>query len=198
MPTPSPSTPILDSCSRSDENPLAGGWATYGAGFGADQRAPWGRAAACLISNQIRATSPQGGGYWATPFLAQQEAYCDIAAWGGGGDRISLFVCLDPHAADGYRFAASLDTSWHLARIDSGVETILVDNSSSGLAFSGSSMALSVVSGSLTGWMFSGSVWSVCGQVSDDTYVGGYIGFSLDESDTSAIVNFGGGTIALL
>jgi hypothetical protein len=193
---PSPTTPVLDTFTRANEDPLAGpGW--LGGIFSGD-------AGMRLVSNQARGRAGAGAeSYWKTSFPANQELFLTMAGkWANPDVGIAIFSNLQAPGTGGLSgYAVNPYTSSSLGsdaidayRIDSGAFTKL-GATASGLTFSaGDKLWWANVAGVLTLYRFAAGVWTSIFTRTDTTYGAGYLGFAADD-DTPLLDDVGGGAI---
>lgn len=193
-----PTTPILDTATRANENPLSNGgkWGTL-TGLGLSDLQ--------IISNQIVGTSAalaNDGMYWNVATFKDSVAYATIQTLLSdtlGG--VFLLVRLDTATLNGYAvqydrnsLVAGNDTLI-IVRLDGGAATPLSTSSMMTIAV-GDSFGVTVIGNTLTSWFKSGSgLWTQIGTATDSTYtVAGNIGINEVYNVTSpGLTNFGGG-----
>jgi hypothetical protein len=188
-----PTTPVLDSAERADENP-ATGWTgpIYSAGNGALK----------VESNTLRAHAAPSSRYFNAqgPFDAYQEVYFTIAA----EDAAWFFhvpFCLHgtlPDTPNGY-----------LLNVSSQANTITVEKMVNGTITSiGAAISQTLANGDSVGarrwgttieiwYKAAAGIWTLLGTREDATYsVGGYLGMIL-LSTAQQFTNYGGGNVKM-
>lgn len=185
---PFPTTPILDTFTRADENPLAGIWT--------GPMEPGGDSLQ-LLSNQVATIGAVnfGGSYVSALAGADCEAYATIAT-NDAGNRSELYVrgFTDINGLDGY-CVSRVGSTWSIRRkINTGDAQI---GATATQAFSsGDSMGIAVYGTTLEGWYKpAAGAWTLVLSRSDSTYAaGGFIGIRMFGT-TYRVDDFGGGTI---
>jgi hypothetical protein len=190
---PFPTTSVIDTFTRANENPLSNGgkWtATIISGDTALQ----------LLSNSVVGLGgTENSDYWnPATYGPDCEAYVDVPTLPGFGAAIGLFSRITTPGASVNAYVATWtnlggSSAFTIASYVGGVITPLFQQASTLLA--GDSIGMSVVSSVITVYRKTSGVWSVIGSVGDSSISGaGNIG--IISSDTVAtLANFGGGTI---
>lgn len=194
MPEPFPTTPLLDTFNRANENPLASPWTSI-AEVGGLQ----------LTSNQVAPTAGYAGSY--RGLFLNAEAWVTIPTLVAGTETILLTRYQDAGGASpirdsrrrGYLVVHVLAGGYAIHRMDDGNNVVLTSGSfSGGTLVSGDSLGFRSVGGTHEAWMKRGSgAWTFVAQVTDSTYQNaGAIGLQSSEP-TSRYDNFGGGEYAV-
>jgi hypothetical protein len=193
-------TPILDTFTGADQNPIAGNWTAS---------MPSGSALPGLrrVSNQLAA--PAGAAVaaseYTTAFGADCEVYATLAAL-GTPDTATAYIFARKAVAGGpdanfdnymVKFfnsaGAGIDGLW-LVRDDDGSDTNLTTQYLFEAAV-GDVIGLRCIGTTITGWFRQGAVTTTFGSVTDATYsAGGYLGAVLFD-DGVRFDDFGGGTV---
>lgn len=194
---PASTSPLLDSFTRADEDPLAGSW--LGPIFTTDGQLKIVGGVA-VGRNTVACAS-----YWKNAFPARQEVWVTLRQkWTGNDNGLALFVNLtapNSGSVSGYVFTVYTSTALSqdvldVYRIDAGSFTQLgatVALGVGGLA-SGDRYWLASDGGVLTFYRLVAGAWTVLASRSDATYGAGFIGIAAD-NDTLSQDDFGGGAI---
>lgn len=189
-----PTTPILDTGVRANENPAVG-WVDGPDGlvYGTIE----------IFSNTIHSPAGDAWSYWnAADTGADCECYATVTTKPSNGQLLELFVRMTPIGAsvDGYYVevapAAGTDVI-SLWRMDNGVGTTQLGAAFNQEVSNGDGLGISAIGSSISAYYRSGAgSWTLLGSRTDATYsAGGKVGVYF--SDTSvAITDFGGGTVA--
>ncbi len=189
-----PTTPILDTATRANENPLSfsGKWTTAS-----------GINALKIASNEIapQGSAQESASYWNVAKFKDAEAYFTVnTALTVTNDHINVFVRLDGVALNGYFAQYARDTvggdNINICRLDAGVSTTLA-TFPQGVSV-GDSVGVAVSGNTITAWYkpAAGS-WTYLGKATDTTYsTANNIGLDINAVLTTAgAINFGGGMI---
>lgn len=182
-----PTTGVLDTFNRANENPLAAPWAGPVIPFTNVLK---------IVSAKCVADTAAGEMYRGA-YGADEEAYVTISVLPVTFTPLYVYVRLaNPNTAslDGYAFFYADPGDYRIFRIDNNVLTSLNTFSSTTLA-SGDGIGLEAIGTTITIYKRIAGVWSSVGAVTDATYAaGGAIGLAINDT-TGAVVNFGGGTV---
>ncbi len=188
-----PTTPILDTATRANENPLSnGGKWTLAPGFGNLQ----------ISSNKIitTASSVDDAMYWNNFSLADEEVYCTVGTiLGTTADHVYLLARFTASTTNGYYIEYDRNTSTgdvlRMGKLVAGVATSFVNVNQNISA--GDSFGLVVIGNILQGWYkASGGSWTHISNFIDTTYTGvGNIATDIASVATGGITNFGGGMV---
>lgn len=192
-----PTTPLLDTFNRANENPVSGGgnWLSplkNGQNF------------LQLVSNTVttQAIEQRCSSYWSASFTADQEVYCDIPDF---ESLLSLHIrqsSPDTISRDGYSIELSgLTGPGNIAffRSDSASDTSIGSTISASFTV-GDGIGLSIVGSTLSVYQRAGAsgTWLLLGTATDSTHASGNFigveGFSF--SLNPLLDNFGGGIVA--
>lgn len=188
-----PTTGLLDSFTRADQNPVASGWA--GPIFSGENQLK-------IVSNVlVPSSSGDGNSYWNTSVGPDVEAYCTLAStWATGSRVIFYFRSTVGASVSGYRVDFRNIAGDHLVyidRVDAGSVTNLGGGPLDPLDTfaSGDSFGIQMIGSRITAFRKpSGGVWTLLGGRTDTTYTGaGFMGLSLVTSGL-AVDDVGGGT----
>lgn len=191
-----PTTGILDSFNRANENPLSDGgkWTQF-------LTNPMQ-----IVSDQCVGTAASGaynGASWNNSSFTNGEVYVTFPTPAlVTGDQAFLYVNFNFSSGNGYvldyyenttggdNISVNISTGFSLSSLINGVNRNIS---------TGDSLGLSAVSGVVTMWYkASGGSWTSLGSKSDSTYTSGEVGFACEYSATSmAFTNFGGGSSVL-
>lgn len=188
-----PTTSILDSFTRGDEDPVANFSSAFG-GAGDVFR---------LVSNAINADSLLNGiatGYWdAGTFGPDMEAWVTVATKGANGEYASVFArMLNPGfpTTDLYDVRATTDAGtdiWTINRVDNAVGTPLGSTFTQEVS-NGDGIGIRCIKDRISAWYRSGGVWTKLAERTDGTYsAAGYAGVGVNNT-TVYFDDFGGGT----
>jgi hypothetical protein len=196
-----PTTPVLDTCVRANENPMANGTWTGPVIIGDDQVQILSNECASQTVSVLNASS-----YWsASAFGPNSEAYATIntlPTLDKGFELLARFTGAGTANASGYAagtFASGgVYNQYYYARWDNGVETALSGGTMSTLSAS-DKIGLEVIGSRLIIYIKIGAgAWTaVDAGVTDTTYTGaGNIGLLINATSATSVrlVNFGGGT----
>ena len=199
-----PTTSLLDSFNRADEDPLSGSGNWSGPILlNMNKMKVVGNAT--MQSTVI--ASQSGSSYWnAANFGPGVEAYVTIVTmWQNNSSDLWLWVngsAENTSGVDGYTLYIRQSGGvyrWRLFRKDNGVETQLGGDIGSQAIANGDAIGLEVRSGGTFQAYYkpSGGSWATVGTTrSDNTYTSGHIGYSKGFVDTTSVLDdFGGGTI---
>lgn len=192
-PADGPTTPILDTFTRANENPLSGGgnWANLNTSYGTVIK---------LISNTARIDVASGAGsYWTRAVISDFECYCTIASMQG-------FVGLAARIAqpggantwDGYMLSSTQSNPGSpapitLEKITNSVGTTIAKTPPVQFG-DGLKILLRGVGPILQAWVFSSTEWVPILAVTDTTFKSGNIGLFLSLGfGFPTVTNFGGG-----
>lgn len=181
-----PTTAILDTATRADENP-ANGWT--GPLYASDGTLK-------ILSNALDAAGAgNGSAYWNAGTVGPaSEVYATIVALGALDLRIRS-ITPDTTSKDGYLLYVNGSTAVAYYRLDNEVGTQLGSNDLQTIAATDSA-GISIIGSALQAYYKVGAgAWAAVGAGrTDGTYSGaGYLGAALSAAVT--IKNFGGGTI---
>ena len=188
-----PSTPILDSFNRADENPLSGGgnWtAPIYSGEG-----PL-KLASNTVTSSLVAPAPCGD-YWSTTKYGPNcEVYATLA--GGAPNTFSLWARINnPNTGSEQGYLLDVNATNGQVRVRYTVGS----NRTNIVAISltpgnGDKLGMRLVNNAIQAWWQpSGGVWVLLFTCADEHYrAAGFIGLR-SESDTCLLDDFGGGTI---
>lgn len=197
-----PTTPILDTATRANENPLSNGgkWGTL-TGLGLSNLQ--------ITSNKIVGTSAalaNDGMYWNVATYLNPEVYATVSTLlsdtlGGA----FILGRLDTSTLNGYAVEydrnslVSGNDVLIIVRLDGGAATALSTSGMMTIAV-GDSYGLSIIGSNLTSWYkSSGGSWTKIGTATDSTYTAaGNIGINEVYNVTSpGLTNFGGGNYTI-
>lgn len=190
-----PTTSVLDTFTRGDEDPLTNFSSVFGV-FGDVFR---------LVSNTINADSLINGvatGYWtASTFGPDCEAYVDVSTKPtANGEYISVFARaqeVGAATADLYdvraEVAAGADV-WSINVVTNAAGSRLGDTFTQEYS-AGDAIGIRCVGNQIQAWYRTGGSWSMIAEREDGTYSNaGYIGTGVDNT-SGYLDNFGGGTM---
>lgn len=190
-----PTTPVLDSFNRADENPLGNG--TWTAPALGDSGSPQ------VLSNQCApdgAVANYNAAVWSSAFGADQEAYFTLAVKGTG----TTFVYLASRMTSetlltwaGYTLQIPTGTNsvWTLNKVVAGWSTI-IGTTATQLVSAGDSVGCSIVGTTFTmQYKAAAGSWTALNTVTNTAISGsGKIGFEWDGLDAARrLDDFGGG-----
>lgn len=198
-----PTTPILDSFNRANEDPLVGGTNWGGPIFPGMDRMK-------IVSQAIQQSTviagQSGSSFWsANIFGPGTEAYISLSTvWQNANSDFWLWICgsnENTANASGYQlyiFNNGTIWTWRLFRYDNGVATKLGADLGTQALGNGDRVGIAVsAAGVIQAWYKAlGSDWATFGTTRTDTnYTSGHIGVSKGFVDvTSVLDDFGGGT----
>lgn len=201
MPYPAtfPTTPILDTFNRADENPLAGIWTTF-TGVGLSPLK--------VVSNQVLATGANGT--WNGEFVGQDfsdvEAYVTLPTSTAVASEIFLkvrllstggsFTSIPDPGHDCYQLLVRGNSAtWALYRVTNG-SAVAIATFTGVTPASGHKIGVRCVGPVIEAWGDSGAGWVFRGQATDATWTHGAIGLIFGDA-VSALRgdDFGGGNI---
>ena len=188
---PAPSTPILDSFTRADENPLAGNWTDKISTSDGNLQ---------VLSNQLANTAAARGTAWynSNTFGPDCEAYITIPTLQASVDGIGLFLRVtNPGTASaaGYMCWYIQSLGFRIWKLTSGTTfTPLVGYANPGVLSAGDKIAFSAIGSSLKVAGLHSGVWTDYHSVTDSSFGGaGFIGVIGPADTTWRIDDFGGG-----
>lgn len=200
-----PSTSVLDTFNRADEDPLSGGGNWAGPILsGLNQM----KVVSNGIMQSLVVASQSGTSYWnAATFGPGSEVYFDVTTvWANNASDVWTW-CNGQNensgSVDGYAMVAGRSTGswvWVLYRVDNGAWTKLGADLATQLLSAGDGVGIECGTSGIfqTYYKASGGSWTTLGTTrTDTTYTSGHIGLSKGYLDSTSVVdNFGGGTIA--
>ena len=191
-----PSTPILDTFNRPDENPLAGIWTAF-TGLGGLR----------VVSNQCGISN--AGYVFCGDFIGQNffdaEAYVTWNTLDGAVESqlivrvtdstTNSFTTIGDLSKNGYFFAiAGNGTTCYIDRMDASALTTIASTTVSALA-GGDAIGVSAIGSTITGWLKRGAgAWTSVVTANDATYTHGAIALETN-SPVVRYDDFGGGNI---
>lgn len=182
-----PTTSVLDSFTRADENPLAGIW--LGALTNTENQLQ-------LVSNTAAAPDAAAFcGSYTTSTSADCEAYATVST-NDAGNRSELYlrVFTDASGLDGY-CVSRVGSTWSIRKKTNSADAAI--GATATQAFSaGDSMGITAYGTTLEGWYKpAAGAWTMVLSRTDSTYTsGGYLGLRAFGT-TYRFDDFGGGTI---
>jgi|SRR6185312_5377966 len=191
-----PTTPVLDTFTRANENPLSDGGS-----WTCPYLSPLSLR---VVSNQaVSQATDDSGCFWNnSTFGPDVEVYVTVATLPPAGASLVLTARQDTVSENGYAIfmctSGSCDfgsTGWVVVRFDAGVPTSLGTNA--GSISAGDSIGMLIKGSTITAFKKTGGVWSSVFSVTDSTYsAAGSIGANLEPSGgaSAALTDFGGGT----
>lgn len=189
---PGPSTSVLDSFTRADENPLSGGGNWFGPVLSGQNQLK-------LVSNQIASTSgvTRGSGYWTPSIYTDSEAFMTfstVPTTDGAGVYVRL-TSPGSGSASGYMGWFFPGSGFRLWRLDNGTLNVIGGYSGSTTLAAGDKIWLRATGSSIVLAQFHSGSWTDVVTVTDSTYTQGYIGI-FGAADTGwRSDDFGGGSI---
>lgn len=185
-----PTTGLLDSFTRADENPLSGGGNWDGPMYS-------GGSELLVTSNQIGQAGSFANSWWAaSTFGPDCEAYMVMSTVSSGGGQMVLFVRVQSPGTtgiDGYELFDVSGTT-RFFRIDNEAETQLGADITHSFS-NGDSLGFEAIGSTLTAYDKSAGTWSSYGSRTDATYgSAGSIGAGINSSGPRGD-DFSGGTI---
>lgn len=189
-----PTTSVLDTFTRADENPVASGWS--GPMFTGEQQLQ-------VTSQQLRAPSGGGNSYWSSStFGADTEVYCTIPAQALAGAFLQLFarttnIPTSPQCYMARLIFASGNDTVRLFRRVGGVSTQLgADITTEDFALN-DKFGLEVIGTNVSAYRYTAGSWTQIGTRSDSNISGtGSIGLEWTDNVGRAD-DFGGGTVVV-
>lgn len=185
---PFTTTPVLDSGTRSNENPSSNG----------GQETQFGAQPMQIVSNQIVGQSGAGGFYWNPYTYKSPEIYTTLVnTLTTQNDNVSLWMDLNTATTSGYYVQYSRSTAFidvlTINKIVSGVTTQLASINMN--VYGGDSIGGSKIGPNIHLWYKpSGGQWKLILSASDTAYSSGNLALTVSYSTTSpALINFGGG-----
>ncbi len=193
---PFPTTSLIDAFDRADENPVA---------------APWGGAPTRTVANQdnIRILSNQlargagaqsgGGGWYATSYAADQEAWLTVATMSAAGSAGLNARIVSPNtgAVDYYEWAYTVGTGWRMFKVVDNVYTQIGSTVTTPALASGDGTGFELIGSTLRGLHRVSGVWSQIMFVTDTTLTaGGFIGAVMTDA-AARCDDFGGGVVVV-
>lgn len=202
-----PSTPILDTFSQANEDPLSSSGNWSGPIFpGINQM----KVVSNGIMQSMTVANQSGASYWAaTNFGPGSEVYFDVpTVWANNASDVWTW-CNGQNentaSVDGYTMVAGRGTGswvWTAYRVDNGSWTQLGASLGTQTLSSGDSVGIECgPTGILQAYYkASGGSWTTIGTTrTDTTYTSGHIGLSKGYLDVTSVVdNFGGGNMSTL
>lgn len=197
-----PDTPILDSFTGTDEDPLSGSgnWAgPIFSGMAQMKRVSNASQQSLLVGGQ------SGSSYWnAATFSGTVQVYVTITTWWSNASSDFWLWCHggseNTASADGYQLYVPHGGNWLVVRVDNTVVTQLGASLGTQVISNGDAVGLECGgTGTLQAYYrASAGSWGTFGSSrSDSTYTSGHIGVSKGYADsTSVLDDFGGGTVA--
>jgi hypothetical protein len=188
-PTPAPdgfpTTPILDTCNRANENPLSDG-------------GKWTVTEGTMVvsSGQCMNTAEgmAGVAYWNVFTVARNfEVYAAVAAVPSPtSDSVSVFV-LQTGTSNGYGFACLASTGLcQVLRSDTGTTTVLTSHTYT--LVNGDGIGLRSMGDTLYGYIQHDGVWGQVASTSDSTYTTGFNLTIIPDGTVTGMTNIGGGS----
>jgi hypothetical protein len=192
---PSPTTPLLDVCTRANEDPIVGpGWLSPI--FAGDSGLK-------LVSNALTGRATGGSeSYWKTAFPTSQEVFVTLTTKYTGSDLgLSLFLNLQSpnsgamagYAAAIYKHSGSGLDLGELYRFTAAAPTVLATSGTLTIV-NGDRFWLRNVAGVQTLYQLIAGVWTSVVTASDATYGAGFLGVGCDDG-TLVVDDVGGGAI---
>jgi hypothetical protein len=186
-----PTTSVLDTFNRTDENPLANGtWS--GPLIVADNQLQ-------VLSNHV---THAGTSYWTASFGPDCEGYCELVTRSVSADYMAIWLrAINPNTANlsGYRivfFMYDPGDFVRIYRIDNGAATQLgSDISIVPNLVSGDAMGVDIVGSTITAYKRVSGVWSSLGTQVDGTYAAAGNIALMASANVWVGDNFGGGTV---
>ena len=187
-----PTTSILDTFNRANENPLSDGGKWSSPILSGD-------AALKIVSNQCVAGSGQSDSYWsASKFGPDCEVFVDIVAT-PVEPSIACRTSLENTGAPNAYFGNFVESGgfYQIVLVTAGGNTTLV--STSGTLLNGDSFGMSAIGSLISLWRKTGGEWSLATSIVDTTLAGsGHIGAFMFSGNADAYANFGGGTAGIV
>lgn len=185
----SPSTGILDTFNRANENPMSGWSHLYNS--------------LAVVSNQAAGNNAvenvavwNGGSYG-----PDVEAYVTIATKPGNGESVGVYARLQDTGSiatlDGYVVSLTAQSGTdevEIIRFTNAVPQLL--GSAISVEFNaGDKLGIQIVDDTITAWRHDGSTWINLGSRTDSTYTGAGAFGMLIEGTTGRLEDFGGGSL---
>lgn len=190
-----PTTSVLDDFNRANTGPPPSANWTSGA---------FNTSGLKVVSNQaLRVAGANGDGFWnPSTFGPDGEVFVTLVNLAASGN-IYLYLRLNNvpgfATANGYALYAASAGSTIVYRIDPGGAATQIGSTMSPGFTAGDSVGASIAGSTISVYKKTGGVWSLVGTRSESTYTtSGYIGLAINDNDTQATDDFGGGTILSL
>ena len=183
-----PTLGVIDAFTRSDENPVANGWA-----------GPiWtGEPQLKLVSNQVLVSSGTfANSYWTTQLGPDFEAYFTLTSALGSGERVIIYFRSTVGSPNGYRIQFRNDAGDHKIVIDKDTVQIGAVIDPADTFSSGDKFGVEVIGNTFTAYYKDGAgAWTNMGSRTDSTYtIAGYVGIAITGAAVT-VDDFGGGTL---
>lgn len=195
-----PTTGVLDTFDRADENPLSDGgkWTNKtDPGFGDCQ----------VLTNLGAGVGAGGNGAFRNnqTYGPDTEAFLTISTLAGNGDDTGVEIriadggltTVDAYRVVAQKAAGASNDIWRVARLDNTVQTVLGANIIQEFS-AGDGLGIEMVGSTITVYWKTGGTWTSLGTRTDTTYTAaGNIGMLMDTT-TPRVNDFGGGTVGII
>ncbi len=185
-----PTLGLLDSFTRSDENPVSGGPGWAGPIWTGEPQLK-------LVSNQVLPVSGGfGNSYLTTPLGPDLECYFTLTSALAAGERVIIYFRSTVGSPNGYRIQFRNNAGDHVVIIDKDTVQIGATIDPADTFSSGDKFGVEVIGNTFTAYYKDGAgAWTNLGSRTDSTYtIAGYVGIAITGAAVT-IDDVGGGTL---